>query len=62
MIGGLFVWHGNGRFTLSAYFTSEDAARNGENLDQFKSFYDDITAVMQDLSYIDLRDPWLSSR
>ena len=61
VIGGLFVWHGNGHFTLSAYFTSEHAARDGEKLNEFKSFYDDISAVMQDLTYIDLRDPWLSS-
>ncbi len=61
VLGGLFAWHGDARFTLSAYFTSEAAARSGENLHEFTSFYDDINAVMQDVTYIDLRDPWLSS-
>lgn len=61
VIGGLFAWHGDVRFTLSAYFTSELEARSGENLHQFESFFDDINAVMQDVTYIDLRDPWLST-
>jgi hypothetical protein len=62
VIGGLFAWHGDSGFTLSAYFTSEREARNGENLHEFKSFFDDISAVMLDVTYIDLRDPWLSTR
>lgn len=61
VIGGLFAWHGDGGFTLSAYFTSEADARDGEHLAEFKSFYDDINAVMHDLTYIDLHDPWLSA-
>ncbi len=61
VIGGLFAWHGDGGFTLSAYFTTEQAARSGENLDEFRSFFEDIDAVMQDLTYIDLSDPWLTS-
>lgn len=62
VLGGLFAWHGHGRFTLSAYFSSEDAARAGENLQEFRSFFDDIDAVMHDLTYVDLHRPWLSSR
>ncbi len=61
VLGGLFAWHGAGDFTLSAYFTSESAARNGERLDEFKPFFADIDAVMQDVAYFDLRRPWLSS-
>lgn len=61
VLGGLFAWHGDARFTLSAYFTSEAAARRGESLHEFASFFDDINAVMHDLTYIDLCDPWLSS-
>ncbi|MGH8984721.1 MAG: hypothetical protein ACRDY6_12730 [Acidimicrobiia bacterium] len=63
VIGGLFAWHGDGGgFTLSAYFTSEHDARNGENIDEFRSFFDDISAVMQDVDYIDLKGPWMSTR
>jgi hypothetical protein len=62
VIGGLLAWHSDdGCFTLSAYFTSEAETRSGENLEEFESFFDDIHAVMQDVTYIDLRDPWLSS-
>lgn len=61
VLGGLFAWHDNGGFTLSAYFSSEDAARRGENLQEFTSFFDDINAVMHDLTYIDLHEPWLST-
>lgn len=60
VLGGMFAWHDGNRFTLSAYFTSEDAARGGENLDQFRSFFDDISAVMQNLTYFDLHHPWLA--
>lgn len=61
VLGGLFAWHGDNGFTLSAYFTSEREARSGENLDEFSSFFADIDAVMQDLTYMDLHDPWMSS-
>lgn len=61
VLGGLFAWHGDGGFTLSAYFTSEQEARGGENLAEFASFFADIDAVMQDLVYVDLRDPWFST-
>jgi hypothetical protein len=61
VLGGLFAWHGDAGFTLSAYFTSEREARSGENLHEFASFFDDIDAVMQDLTYVDLRDPWLTT-
>lgn len=61
VLGGEFAWHGSTGFTLSAGFTSEDAARRGERLDEFRSFFADIDAVMDDVSYFDLRDPWLST-
>lgn len=62
VLGDMFAWHDNGRFTLSAYFSSEDDARRGENLHEFESFFDDINTVMHDVTYIDLHHPWLSSR
>lgn len=61
VLGGLFAWHGDTGFTLSAYFTSEREARSGEHLEVFASFFADIDAVMQDLVYIDLCQPWLSA-
>ena len=61
VLGGLFAWYGDGGFALSAYFTSEDEARSGENLHEFESFFDDISAVMQDVRYVDLHEPWFST-
>ena len=61
VLGGLFAWHGDGGFTLSAYFTSEDEARSGENLHEFESFFEDLSVVMQAVRYIDLREPWYST-
>jgi hypothetical protein len=61
VLGGMFAWYGDGGFTLSAYFTSEEEARGGENLHEFESFFDDISAVMQDVRYVDLREPWFST-
>lgn len=61
VLGGMFAWHGGDAFTLSAYFTGEDAARSGEHLEAFAPFFADIDAVMQDLTYLDLVDPWLAT-
>jgi hypothetical protein len=61
VLGGLFAWHGDARSTLSAYFTSVAAARSGEKLHEFTAFFDDISAVVHELTYYDVRDPWLSS-
>jgi hypothetical protein len=59
VLGGAFAWHGNGAYTLSAFFNSEEAARRGEQLYEFASFFEDISDVMGDVTYYDLRDPWL---
>jgi hypothetical protein len=58
VLGGVFAWDDYGGFTLSAYFTSEAAARTGESLAAFASFFEDIDAVMQDVTYLDLHQPW----
>lgn len=64
VIGGVLAWHDDSDrgFTISAYFTCEDDARRGENLEEFKTFFAACSTVMHDLNYIDLRHPWLSSR
>lgn len=61
VLGGMFAWHGDAGFTLSAYFTSEEAARGGEQLEEFAPFFADIDAVMGEVTYLDLSDPWLAS-
>lgn len=64
VIGSLRAWDGD-YFTEAIYFTSEAEARKGEakmaedpsagpNTEEYQS-------LVQDLTYIDLKDPWLRS-
>ncbi|MCA1853904.1 MAG: hypothetical protein LC647_16380, partial [Beggiatoa sp.] len=62
IIGGTVAWHGDGGFTETLYFTSEEGSREseelpagaGDELDEWRSFVEDVR-------YINLRDPWLWS-
>jgi hypothetical protein len=65
VIGGITALHGDGGYTTAVYFTSEAAAREGEQ----KEPPPEMTAMMEeqrvlqegDLVYFDLRKPWLAS-
>ena len=51
-------------FTLTAYFTSEKAARAGEREEpppEAAELLREEMAIMQDLVFLDLREPWLFS-
>jgi hypothetical protein len=64
LIGGLVALHGDGGFTMAAYFTDEAAARAGEQQPpppEVRSLLDEQAALMSDLTYVDLREPWLFS-
>jgi hypothetical protein len=66
LIGALIAWHGDedGRFTQLAYFTSEAEARRGESRqpsDDDASTMQRYAEVVRDVSYVDLKQPWLSS-
>ena len=58
ILGGLAAWHGDRQFTQVIYFTSEDAARKGE-----EEMPDDPTAsewenmLDGEITFIDLREP-----
>lgn len=58
ILGGLAAWHGDRKFTQVIYFTSEDAARKGE-----QEMPDDPTAsewgsmIDGEITFIDLREP-----
>jgi len=62
LIGGLRVWTGPQSYIEVNYFTSEAAAREGEQseapaeLASMMSEFEDVTANVE---YLDLRDPWL---
>jgi hypothetical protein len=66
MIGGLVAWHpgGTGWFTTVNYFTSESEARKGESREmpsEMKAMWDEWMSLMQDVEYLDLHDPWMST-
>lgn len=64
MIGGLRAWHGDGRLTAVDYFTSEAEARKGESRElppELKALFDEWMSLLEDIRFIDLRDPWLAS-
>lgn len=51
-------------FTLAAYFTSEQAARAGEREEpppEAAELLREQMALMHDVVYFDLREPWLYS-
>jgi hypothetical protein len=66
LIGGLTAWHpdGTGWFTSVNYFTSEAEARKGESREmppEMKATWNEWLSLMQDVEYLDLSDPWMSS-
>jgi len=65
IIGSLAVGHDEGAYTMALYFTSEEAAREGEQ----KEPPPELKAVMEEMdslsigetAFFDLRQPWLYS-
>jgi hypothetical protein len=56
--------HEDGAFTLAAYLTSEQAARAGEQQvppPEAAGLLREEMDLMQDVVYLDLREPWLFS-
>lgn len=60
VIGSVRAWDGD-RFVDAIYFTSEADARKGEaaTADQPGDDMGEFTSLVEDLTYIDLKDPWL---
>jgi hypothetical protein len=65
VIGGTVALHGDGGFTNAVYFTSEAEAREGERKEPppaLKAAFEEEMALYEgELTYLDLRDPWLAS-
>jgi hypothetical protein len=66
VIGGLVAVHGDssGGFTQAVYFTSEKAAREGERKEpppEVAKVMQEQMTLMRDLTYLDLKQPWLRS-
>lgn len=68
VIGGITAWHPqNGRFTAAYYFTSEAEARKGEAAMADSESFGDYAKQMGEIAdgepeYMDLKEPWLSSK
>jgi hypothetical protein len=66
LLGFLLAWHDDsaGDFTEVAYFTSEEAAREGERQappEDLRPMLEEEAALLQDVTYFDLRHVWLHS-
>jgi hypothetical protein len=63
LIGGMRVWTGPDRYIEAAYFTTEAEAREGEKKEppaELAAEMGDFEAMMANVEFIDLRDPWLT--
>jgi hypothetical protein len=65
VLGTLACAHGDGTLTVAAYFTTEDAAREGERKQpppELKADMDELNSLaIGPLEFFDLREPWLHS-
>jgi hypothetical protein len=65
IIGTVAVGHGGGVFTMAIYFTSEQAAREGERREppaKLKAQMEEMDALSLGVpEFFDLRQPWLHS-
>jgi len=65
VIGSLAVGHEGGAYTMATYFTSEAAARQGEQKEpppELKAQMDEMYQLgIGDPEFMDLKDPWLYS-
>jgi hypothetical protein len=62
LIGSLRIWTGPDTYVEVAYFTSEAAAREGEKKEappELAATMSEFEALMKDVEFLDLRDPWL---
>ena len=59
LLGSQRVWFGDGTYLEAAYFTSESAARQGEQSDAFAGPQQEYVELFGDITFTDLRDPLL---
>ena len=58
LIGATVAWHGDGRFTQAAYFTSEAEARKNEQATAQSPVYEQFMGLIEgDLTFYDLSSP-----
>ena len=62
LLGGFRMWTGTDSYIEVAYFTNESEARAGESKEppeELAAQMGDFQALMANVEFIDLRDPWL---
>ncbi|HEX2193238.1 MAG TPA: hypothetical protein VHH09_08590 [Acidimicrobiales bacterium] len=62
LIGSVRAWDGD-HFTEAIYFTTESEAREGESKmsSERAEEFEEYMSLVEDLTYLDLKDPWLRS-
>ncbi len=58
IVGASLAVEPDGTFTETVAFTSEEAARSGEQVAPPEEMSDDMEYAMQDATFYDLRNPW----
>jgi ribosomal protein S6E (S10) len=61
IVGASLAVEPDGKFTETVAFTSEEAARSGEQVEPPEEMRDDLEYTMQDAKFYDLRNPWFST-
>lgn len=64
ILGRLIVQHDDGHFTMAIYFTSEEEAREGERKPpppEMEQTMRELNELSSELTFYDLRNPWLYS-
>ena len=62
LLGGFRMWTGPDSYIEVAYFTNESDARQGESREppaELAAQMDEFEAMMANVDFIDLREPWL---
>ena len=61
ILGATLAIEDDGTFTETVAFTSEDAARAGEQMEPPENVRDDMAYAMKDAKFYDLHRPWFES-
>jgi hypothetical protein len=61
IIGGTLAIAGDGTYFQTVYFTDEESARKGEQMEPPEEVREVLTTMMDGATYFDLHQPWYSS-
>lgn len=61
IIGGTLAVSDDGTLFQTVYFTDEESARKGEQIEPPEEIREDLESMMAGASFYDLREPWFTS-